>query len=163
MGSTFKQDIRLGPPDGETKRNLCNQLREEQIKEEMGLDEGHRSLYEFILKFPQENVLEILGYVSNIPIGYAGFMPCGCGGCNRLTWTYFYIPVQLRKYGLGLRFARAVLRFLKEKLGDEVIIEICHHENNSAMTQLFRYAGFKRTRVTGELSLGEILRRSDGS
>lgn len=163
MESTFKQDIRLGLPDDEQSYELCKRFREAQLEEEAALDPNHRSLYEFILKYPPENILEVLGFVSNIPIGYAGFSPCGCGCKNRLIWNFFYIPVKLRKYGLGLRFARASCRWLQEKLGPDVVIEITHHEENSAMNQIFRYAGFKKTRTTGELSLGEILRRQNGS
>jgi len=159
MASTFKRDIRLGVPDDELSRSIADSFRIEHLVEEAGYTDTHKDIMVFISKNPDKNLLEILGYIDNIPIGYAGFSPCGCGCQNRLRWAYMYIPVQLRKYGLGLRFARAVINKVTELVVPDTIIEVSYQTANDAMSHIFRYAGFKKTLVTGELAVGKILTR----
>jgi len=159
MASTFKRDIRLGVPDSADSRAIADSFRAEHLAEECSYTDTHKDLLVFISKNPDDNLLEILGYIDNIPIGYAGFTPCGCGCQNRLRWTYMYIPANLRKYGLGLRFARAVINKITELVNPDTIIEVSYQTANDAMSHIFRYAGFKKTLVTGELAVGKILTR----
>ena len=134
-------------------------FRTSHLDEESHMSATHKDIFRFISENPDENLLEILGYIDNIPIGYAGFSPCGCGCGNRLKWTYMYIPTNLRKYGLGLRFARAVITKLTELVNPDTIVEVSYQTSNDAMSHIFRYAGFKKTLITGELAVGEILTR----
>jgi hypothetical protein len=157
MASTFRQDIRLGVPEDDVSRSIADTFRTAQFDEEAGYSQNHKELFAFLSQNIDENLFEILGYVGNIPIGYAGFTPCGCGCGNRLIWKFLYIPLHLRKYGLGLRFARAVLLRIQEFVDADTIIEVSYQTSNDAMSHIFRYAGFKRTFVTGELAVGEIL------
>jgi hypothetical protein len=159
MELIFKRDIRLGVPEDDVSRTVADTFRTAHLAEEAKYSATHSALFGFLSKNINENLLEIIGYVDNIPIGYAGFDPCGCGCDNRLMWKYMYIPLHLRKYGLGLRFARAVLRRIQEFLEADTIIEVSYQTSNDAMSHIFRYAGFKRTVVTGELAVGEILTR----
>lgn len=159
MESTFKRDIRLGVPDDAISRQIANDMRKAHLDEEARMSRSHPDIFRFISNNVDENVLEILGYIDNIPIGYAGFSPCGCGCKNRLKWAYMYIPLHLRKYGLGLRFARVVIKKLTELVDTDTIIEVSYQTSNDAMSHIFRYAGFEKTLITGELAVGEILTR----
>jgi hypothetical protein len=159
MASTFKRDIRLGVPEDSVSRSIADSFREAHLAEESGYTDTHKDLFTFISKNIDRNLLEIIGYIDNIPIGYAGFTPCGCGCGNRLRWSYMYIPVKLRKYGLGLRFSRTVIKKITELVDKETIIEVSYQTSNDAMSHIFRYAGFEKTVVTGELAVGKILTR----
>lgn len=159
MEETFKQDIQLGLAEGSTQFTICKEFRKLQLQEEATYANGHSSLFQFLSENMHNNLLEVLGFVSNIPIGYAGFEPCFCGCKDRLIWRFFYIPVQLRKYGLALKFGRAVVRYMKETIGDDVKIEVTYSPKNNAMSHIFRYFCFEQTYVTGELAIGEILTR----
>lgn len=159
MEETFKQDIQLGLAVDSTQLELCRGFRKAQLLEEGENANGHSSLFKFLSENMHNNLLEVLGFVSSIPVGYAGFEPCACGCKDRLVWRCFYIPVQLRKYGLALKFGRSVVRYLKETVGENITIEVTHSSTNNAMSHLFRYFCFKQTYVTGELAIGEILTR----
>jgi len=122
------------------------------------MDGAHPGIFEFISKNIDENrLLQFLGFTCNIPVGYAAFEPCPCG-CKLLSWKFFYVPVQLRKYGLAMKLARETLRLL-QKTCDEVKIEVTINTSNSAMDHIFRYAGFKEVYKTGVLPIGKILER----
>ncbi len=139
-------------------------MREQHLEEEAAMDGDHPGIFEFLRKNIHENsLLQFLGFVSNIPIGYAAFEPCPCG-CKLLTWRFFYIPVQLRKYGFALKLARETLRLLQSTLNEEDIrVEVTINTSNSAMDHIFRYAKFKETYRTGVLPIGEILKRRGSS
>ena len=133
-------------------------MREGHLSEEYGDTNGHTGLLEIVSKNINEDILlQFLGFVSNVPVGYAAFEPCPCG-CKLLSWRFFYVPIQLRKYGFALKLAREVIRLL-QKTFEDVKIEVTINSSNSAMDHIFRYAGFKETYRTGVLPIGKILER----
>lgn len=137
---------------------MAKSMRDLHLEEEGTMSGAHPGIFAFMSENIDENrLLQFLGFVSNIPVGYAAFEPCPCG-CRLLSWKFFYVPVQLRKYGLAMKLARETLRLLK-KTYDDVKIEVTVNTSNSAMDHIFRYAKFKETYRTGVLSVGEILER----
>jgi hypothetical protein len=155
----FKQAIQVAPCDSPLAKEIANSMREAHLEEEKTLDGEHPGLFEHIKKTLDENILlQFLGYVSNIPVGYAAFEPCPCG-CKLLIWRFFYVPVQLRKYGYALKLAREMIRAVERIYGSDVKIEVTINASNSAMEHIFRYAKFKCAYKTGVLPIGEILKR----
>ena len=154
----FKQDIQVAPCKTDAALAVAKSMREAHLEEEAALDGEHPGIFDVVRENIDENrLLQFLGFVSNIPVGYAAFEPCPCG-CKLLIWRFFYVPVQLRKYGLALKLARETIRLL-QKTFDDVKIEVTVNSSNSAMDHIFRYAKFKEVYRTGVLSVGEILER----
>lgn len=137
-------------------------MRDEQLQEEATLDPDHVSLYVHASNnIDEKDLLQFLGFVNNIPVCYAAFQPCVCG-CGRVNWRFLYVPVQLRKYGIGLKFVRAILlNFAKFK--PDLKIEVTFVKNNRPTANLFRYFGMKEIHRTGVSTVGELLTRQGHS
>ena len=139
-----KQDIRIVPVDDRYSKDAkyARIMRREQMTEEQGFDKNHTCYFsdERCIDFNKiDNFIELMGYINNIPVAYAGFEICL--PCKIFLWRFFYIPTPLRKFSLSLPFARKIVDYFSQKIGPDVKLEITWHKDNRTMDMICRYLG----------------------
>jgi hypothetical protein len=93
----------------------------------------------------RETDIDIIGLYRWLPVAYAGFSLCPC---PTLRWEYLYVPLKLRKLGIGPVFVGRVMHWLRENFPGKFVDTEAALSNRALMALMERY-NFEVTYVTG--------------